>query len=178
MTATGKSGYAGRARPALRSGGVELLVGPGRGRELDIERLPVPDAAPQELGPVRNLRERIRGFGQEPPELGMMPAEIVAGAVPMPPDPFPQTKDLVDQLVARECRELLVARHHYDESSSFSTSPMILVALCAGRGSPPSASATSAANASTEGTPPTRTWRNASPLAFGSESEATAGATV
>ena len=63
-------------------------------------------------------------------------------------------------------------------SSSASTSPMIFVAWCAGSGSPPSASATSDANASTDGTPPTRTWRSASPAACGSSSDSTAGATA
>ena len=63
-------------------------------------------------------------------------------------------------------------------SSSERTSPMIFVVSCAGSGSPPSASATSAAKSSTEWTPPTRTWRNASPLASGSPAASTASATA
>ena len=43
------------------------------------------------------------------------------------------------------------------QSSSASTSPMILVASCAGSGSPPSAFAISVAKSSTAWTPPTRT---------------------
>jgi hypothetical protein len=99
-------------RMVRSSGVVEFLVRPRRCGKLDVKRLPVPDAASHELGPVGDLRLWIRGFRQEPPELGMVPAEIVPGAVPMPPDPFSQTQNLVYELLAREYREFLVGCYH------------------------------------------------------------------
>ncbi len=59
-------------------------------------------------------------------------------------------------------------------SSSARTSPMILVAVWGASTSPPSASATSEANAATDGVPPTSTWRSASALAASSCTTCTA----
>jgi hypothetical protein len=42
----------------------------------------------------------------------MMPAEIMAGAVPVPPDALSQTQDLLDQLPVEEPLELIVGCHH------------------------------------------------------------------
>ena len=54
-----------------------------------IERLAIPDTAAQELWPLRHVWDRVRGLGQEAPEFWMVPAKIMATAIPVPPDSFP-----------------------------------------------------------------------------------------
>src|SRR5439155_25652838 len=50
---------------------VELVVGPRRIRELLVQRLPVADAAPQELGPGGDGDPRIERFRHQPPQVRM-----------------------------------------------------------------------------------------------------------
>src|SRR5207245_4540217 len=60
---------------------VELVGGPRRIRELLVQRLPVADAAPQELGPGGDGDPRIERFRHPPPQVRMVPAELVSAAV-------------------------------------------------------------------------------------------------
>jgi hypothetical protein len=68
---------------------VVLVPRPKRSGKLVIERLAIADAAPQELRPLGHVGDGVGGLGQETPELGVVPAEFVAGAVTMPADPTP-----------------------------------------------------------------------------------------
>ena len=86
-----------------------------------VERLPVADAASQELWPLRHLRQRISGFGQETPELGMVPAELMVRAVTVPADTVPQADNLLHELVPRERFEIVVHRRHASSLGGSST---------------------------------------------------------
>jgi hypothetical protein len=98
-----------RSGPVRR---VVLLRRPGSGGQLVVERLPVADAASQELWPLRHFRQGISGFGQETPELGMVPAELMVRAVTVPTDTVPQADYLLHELAARERFEIVVHRRH------------------------------------------------------------------
>src|SRR5262249_14312191 len=78
-----------------------LFVGSWRVASLLIERLPVTNAAAKELRPRRNRGKGIRPLRQQPPERRMVPAKLVATAVPMRSDTAPEFLDLRDQLLAR-----------------------------------------------------------------------------
>lgn len=80
--------------------------------EVGLEGLAIADAASQELWPLRHAWERISGFGQETPELWMMPAEVMASAVPVLADSLPQTPHLKDELVARKGLKISVRWCH------------------------------------------------------------------
>lgn len=69
-------------------------------RQLGVERLAVPHAATQEVGPVRNRRKGIGGCRQQAPEFRVMPTELLAGAVAVLPDSFAQSPDLRDQILS------------------------------------------------------------------------------
>lgn len=94
--------------PAL----VEFLARPGRAGELGVEGLAVANAAAHEVGPVGDRGHRVGGLREERPEVGMVPAQVVAGAVSMLPDPSPEAKNLGDQLLLRETREFVVGGDH------------------------------------------------------------------
>ena len=64
-----------------------------------IERLPIPDAAAQELGPLRNHRRWIAPFRQQGPQVGVVPAQIVLRAVPVCPYARPEHFDLGQQFL-------------------------------------------------------------------------------
>src|SRR5688500_7295494 len=84
------------------------LVGPRRLRRLLVQRLPIADAAAQELRPLRYHREGVGLLGQQPPQRRLVPAELVQVAVAMSSDAPPQRFDLLDQLIARHPVEVLV----------------------------------------------------------------------
>jgi hypothetical protein len=73
-----------------------------------VERLAIADAALQELRPIGNDRHGIGSLWQERPKLGMMPAQLVAGAVPVRANGPPQPFDFGHQLVARHLVEFEV----------------------------------------------------------------------
>lgn len=60
---------------------LERLACPRRSRCLRVQRLPVTDAALEELRPVRHDRHRVGGFRQQPPQVGVVPAQLVSHAV-------------------------------------------------------------------------------------------------
>ena len=80
---------------------LELVLSTRRIRKLAIERLAIPEASPQELGPVRDGWKRIACLRQKTPESGMMPAELVTGTVAVFADAGAQSFDLSD-----ECRSI------------------------------------------------------------------------
>ena len=75
-----------------------------------VERLPVTYAALQECGPGGDVRDRIGPFGEEAPQRGMVPAEVLAGAVAMLADALAEPAHFGDELVAREVVEVGVER--------------------------------------------------------------------
>src|SRR5712691_1995837 len=68
-----------------------------RQRKLTAECLPVGDVASQELRPGRNGDRWVDLLGQEAPEFWVMPAQVVAAAVAVRPDPGSQALDLGNQ---------------------------------------------------------------------------------
>src|SRR6266496_1821852 len=68
-----------------------------RQHKLPVERLPVGDAASQELWPGRNRDCRVNLLGEEAPEFWMMPAQVMAAAVAVRTDSGSQALDLGDQ---------------------------------------------------------------------------------
>ena len=68
--------------------------------KLGVERLPVADAATEELWPLRNYRDGIGLFRQQAPELRMVPAQLVLGAVAMLADTLAKAANLGHELVA------------------------------------------------------------------------------
>jgi hypothetical protein len=100
----------GDARSGLEPG--RLLVGlPGRARrvrELLVERLAVTEAAPHELRPGRHGDPRLQRLRQEPPEGGVVPAEVVSAAVAVSAYAGAKALDLVDQLFTGEHVQVVV----------------------------------------------------------------------
>ena len=93
----------------------EVVAGGPRGvGESLVERLAIPDAPAQELRPSGDLGKRIGGFREQTPEVGMVPAEIVAGGVAMAPD-LSKALHLPDEIVVGEGVEVLV--HHARDAS-------------------------------------------------------------
>ena len=110
-----------------------LLADTGSGGKLLIERLAIADAPPQELWPFRHLRDRIGDLGQEPPELGVVPAEFVTGAVSVPPDSFAQMHHFVNQVLSGE-RLKIVVRWHHEASVARSIGDFPRSSFASGRG--------------------------------------------
>src|SRR5678815_664778 len=79
---------------------VGLLGGARRIGDVTVERLPVADAASEELRPFRHGGKGIRALGEQPPELRVVPAELVAGGVAVLPDAGPQALHLREALLA------------------------------------------------------------------------------
>jgi hypothetical protein len=75
---------------------------------LYVEGLPVPHASTHELGPVRHHREGILLLGEKAPQLRVVPAELVKGAVPVYADPAAELPDFGHQLLMRHRVEVLV----------------------------------------------------------------------
>lgn len=84
----------------------------GRFGQLGVEGLAVGDAASEELGPFGHGRDGVGRFGEESPELGMVPAEVVRGAVTMFANTCSQTGYFLDELVKRELIEFCVGSRH------------------------------------------------------------------
>ena len=105
------------------SGIVEFLVCARSRRKLPVKRLAVPDTASHEFGPSRDLWLGICALGEEPPELGVMPAKIVSGAVPVLPDTFSQAQYLLDQLLVGQRLESIIGCHHAESLSRHSCPP-------------------------------------------------------
>ncbi|MBW3578718.1 MAG: hypothetical protein KY462_13455 [Actinobacteria bacterium] len=85
------------------------IVNRGAGK-LTIERFSVREATAQELRPWRYGNLRIDRLRQQTPELGMMPAEIVARTVPMSTDARPESLHLGDERLAVKALQILVRR--------------------------------------------------------------------
>jgi hypothetical protein len=62
----------------------------------------------EELRPVRNDWHRVGGFREQPPQVGVVPAQLVPGGIPVPADPVPQPSDLGNQLFARHPIQIAV----------------------------------------------------------------------
>lgn len=97
-----KLGWNARGAIASVEDSLVLAIFGRRIWQFAIERLPVSHAAAQELRPGRDGNLRLDALWQQSPELGMMPAELMPAAIPMLPDPRPETLDLPDQLRARK----------------------------------------------------------------------------
>src|SRR4030095_8728969 len=80
----------------------------GAAGRLPVERLAIPEATPEELRPLRNRGKRIGALGQQPPQLRMVPAQLVAGGVPVLPDACTQALHLGNELLAGHRLEVLV----------------------------------------------------------------------
>jgi hypothetical protein len=77
-------------RFARDAGSLLVLFGrPADVRKLSIERLAVLNAAPEKLWPVWHLGQWVRRLWQETPQLWMMPAERLPGALSMLADSLP-----------------------------------------------------------------------------------------
>src|SRR5688572_29377925 len=76
--------------------------------QLAIQRLPVPQAAAKKLGPFRDGDLRCDFLREERPQVGVVPAKLVSGAVAMPADASAQTADFSDQLLPREVVDVFV----------------------------------------------------------------------
>lgn len=74
----------------------------GRAGKLSVQCFPVGEAAAHELWPGRDSDTRIDCFRQKTPKLWMMPAKVVAAAIPMRADSGPQPPDLHEQCFAVE----------------------------------------------------------------------------
>jgi hypothetical protein len=72
----------------------ELGVVHVRIRQLALERFPIRDTAPQKTRPRRHRDFRLELLGKQAPELGMVPAQVVATAVTMSADSCSQTPHL------------------------------------------------------------------------------------
>jgi hypothetical protein len=76
-----------------------------------IERLTIANAASEELRPIGHRRQRVLPLGEESPEAGMMPAELLTGAVAVLANASAKLAHLLDQLFAGEIGQVVV--HQY-----------------------------------------------------------------
>src|SRR5262245_12010481 len=101
-------------RRSLRAEGPASLlifdIEHGRVRQLAVERFAVSQASAQELRPWRDRDFGCHPLGQQTPELGVMPAQIMSAAVPVFTDACPQPLHLGDQRLAGYV-QILVHRH-------------------------------------------------------------------
>src|SRR5579872_879183 len=88
----------------------EFISHAPRIRQLDIERLPVPDTATQELRPCRHGQIRLDRLRKKLPELWMVPTQLMPGAVAMPANPGAQLFYFRHQFVPRKLFKVFV-RH-------------------------------------------------------------------
>jgi hypothetical protein len=79
-------------------------------RELIVQRLPITDAPAHELGPVGHGRKGVLPLGQQSPQRGVMPAELVLAAVPMRADALSQLPGFGDELLAGQPFQVFVHR--------------------------------------------------------------------
>src|SRR3954447_15824812 len=64
-------------------------ISPRRVGQFALQRLPIAQAAAQEFRPRRNGHFGRDPIGQQSPEIGMVPAQVVTGAVPVRADACP-----------------------------------------------------------------------------------------
>ena len=83
--------------PSLRHLPAELFVRSRRSWQLSVKRLAILQTTTQELRPCWHARNRIAPLRQQSPQLGMMPAELMARAVTVCANARPQTLDLRNQ---------------------------------------------------------------------------------
>ena len=76
---------------------VELGIRPRSIGKLAVERLAIPDAAAQKLGPGRDCNILRNWFGKKTPKLWVMPAQIVPTTVAVSADAVPQSHHLGNQ---------------------------------------------------------------------------------
>jgi len=84
------------------------LLAAGSVRCLFVERLAVTHAAPDERGPLGNHRLRVRPLRKQAPQTGVVPAQLVLGAVAMFADARAQLLDLADQLLTSHLLDIFV----------------------------------------------------------------------
>jgi hypothetical protein len=73
-----------------------------------IERLAVANAAPKELRPIRHGGKRVLLLREEAPETGVMPAELLTGAVSVFANAPAKLENLLHQLFAGETGQILI----------------------------------------------------------------------
>jgi hypothetical protein len=64
-----------------------------------VERLPVPHASSDEFRPLRDGREWVLLLGEKAPKLGVMPADLMPGAVSVGANATAELLDLPDELL-------------------------------------------------------------------------------
>src|SRR6266508_1292857 len=86
-------------------------ISPRRVRQLALQRFAIAQAAAQKFWPGRDGHFGRDPLGQQAPEIGMVPAQVVTGAVAVRADARSETLHLRDQLVAAQCFEVAVGVH-------------------------------------------------------------------
>jgi hypothetical protein len=89
----------------------ELVVDSRSVWQISIERLAVLQTAPEELRPRRNTRQRVALLRKQPPELRVMPAQVMSGAIAMRANAGAQFPDLRDERFTVEVGKVFV--HDY-----------------------------------------------------------------
>ena len=77
-------------------------------RGLFVQRLAIPDTALHELWPIGDDWDGIGSLRQQGPQVGVMPTEFMAGAVPVFANAHPQTLDFRHQLFARHLAKVII----------------------------------------------------------------------
>lgn len=85
-----------------------LTIQDGSVRTLPVQAFAIAQAATHEFRPGRHGDLRLDLLRQYPPELGMVPAEIVPGSIAMFADAGAQAFDLCDQLLRRHPDEIII----------------------------------------------------------------------
>lgn len=84
-----------------------------------VERRAVLNATPHELRPLRYYRHMLRRrLWKQIPQVGVMPAELLARAVAMFPDPGTQSFDFIHQLRVRHSGQILIHRPSVSQLSN------------------------------------------------------------
>ena len=101
-------------RRGMRAGSLRVLaIDPWGVGSLGVQRLPIGHTSAQETGPLGHLDRRLQPLGQEGPEIGVVPAEVVPRRVAVIPDPCPEPADLLPQLLHGQGLKILVhVRRH------------------------------------------------------------------
>jgi acetyl-CoA C-acetyltransferase len=89
---------------------LELAPRARRIGRLLVERLPVAHAAAHELRPVGHDEARVALVWQQRPEIGVVPAQVVAARIPVLPNGGAELADFSDERVAGECIEVFIHR--------------------------------------------------------------------
>ena len=78
--------------------------------QLAVERLAVSQAPPQELRPVGHTRNGIARLWEQSPQIWMVPAELMARAIPVLPNSGPQPFHFSDERIAIQGRKVFIHR--------------------------------------------------------------------